>query len=238
MKLNDAILITGVGKRAGLVLAKHLIAKGHPVVGTYRSEYDELEELRALGAHLIRIDFYQPDAATVLSHELKLVCQSLRAIIHNASDWLPERDNADNAEVLSKMLTIHVEIPYLLNLELSELLSRCQQLMSDIIHITDYVAHTGSRKHIAYSASKAALESLTLSFAAKLAPKTKVNAIAPALLKFNPGDNVEYQAKSLGKNVLPHEGGWDELTNTVDYLMGSGYITGRTLHLDGGRHLR
>ncbi len=60
---------------------------------------------------------------------------------------------------------------------------------ADIIHIGDYVSSRGSNKHIAYAASKAAQDNLTLSFAAKLAPKVKVNSVAPALLLFNEGDD-------------------------------------------------
>ena len=48
--------------------------------------------------------------------------------------------------------------------------------MADIIHISDYVAEKGS-KHIAYAAGKAALNNLTLSFSAMLAPKVKVNTV-------------------------------------------------------------
>ena len=54
---------------------------------------------------------------------------------------------------------------------------------SDIIHITDYVVERGSDKHIAYAASKAALDNMTRSFARKLAPEIKVNAIAPSLTR-------------------------------------------------------
>ena len=50
---------------------------------------------------------------------------------------------------------------------------------SDIIHFTDYVVERGSDKHIAYAASKAALDNMTRSFARKLAPEVKVNSIAP-----------------------------------------------------------
>ena len=55
------------------------------------------------------------------------------------------------------MLKVHVRAPYLLNLACGELL-RCygeQHGYADIIHMSDYVAGTGSSKHIAYAASKA-----------------------------------------------------------------------------------
>ena len=45
---------------------------------------------------------------------------------------------------------------------------------SDIIHITDYVRERGSDKHIAYAASKAALDNMSRLFARKLAPEIKV----------------------------------------------------------------
>ena len=68
---------------------------------------------------------------------------------------------------------------------------------SDIIHISDYVAEKGSKKHIAYAASKAALNNLTLSFSAMLAPKVKVNTLSPAMIKFNEHDDEAYKTKAL-----------------------------------------
>ena len=96
----------------------------------------------------------------------------------------------------------------------------------------------GSTQHIAYAASKAAQDNLTLSFAARLAPKIKVNSIAPALIMFNQGDDEAYREKALKKSLLDREGGLDEFQLAIDYLLASQYITGRIQHLDGGRHLK
>ena len=130
----------------------------------------------------------------------------------------------------------HVQAPYQLNLALAPLL-QANADGGDIIHFTDYVADKGSQKHIAYAASKAALANLTLSFSAKLAPTVKVNSIAPALLMFNQGDDEAYKKKALSKSLLGLAPGEQEAVATVNYLLQSQYITGRTLHLDGGRHL-
>ncbi len=60
----------------------------------------------------------------------------------------------------------------------------------------------GSDKHIAYAASKAALDNMTRSFARKLAPDVKVNAIAPALIMFNTGDDEAYRQQALTKSLM------------------------------------
>ncbi|WP_210394632.1 dihydromonapterin reductase [Motiliproteus sediminis] len=236
--MSAPVLITGVGKRAGYALAERLLHNDVAVIGTYRSDYPELSRLRDLGAVLYPVDFYQPQQTDALIDALLQRCSRLRAIVHNASDWLPDNHDSGLAEVLSRMMAIHVETPLRLNKALTPLLQAMAPERADIIHITDYVAATGSRKHMAYAASKAALTNLTQSFAAALAPAIKVNAIAPALLRFNDRDSDAYRHRALSKALIPREGGFDELLAAVEYLMASDYITGRVLPLDGGRHLR
>lgn len=233
--MTAAILITGVGKRVGFYLAKHLAQQGHKVIGTYRSQYPQLQELEVLGVELHQCDFYH-DAQ--LDELLKKLAQqpAFKALIHNASDWLPDGDAASALSIMDKMMRIHVSVPYIINLALAEQL-KANSGMADIIHITDYVAEKGSKKHAAYAASKAALQNLTLSFAAKYAPEVKVNSIAPALLMFNPDDDEQYKQKALKKSLMTKEGGEIEILSAVSYLLQSHYVTGQTLKIDGGRHL-
>ncbi len=134
-------------------------------------------------------------------------------------------------------MKVHVSAPYRINLALEPLLRASSHPHADIIHIGDYVSNRGSRKHIAYAASKAAQDNLTLSFAARFAPEIKVNSIAPALVLFNEGDDEAYRRKALAKSLIQHEGGLDEFQHTIDYLLDSNYVTGRIIHMDGGRHL-
>ncbi|MFT6904654.1 MAG: dihydromonapterin reductase/dihydrofolate reductase [Oleiphilaceae bacterium] len=232
------ILITGVGKRLGLALAQHFLIQDIPVIGTFRTDYPVLSELKLSGAELYQCDFY--DQVSVNKFIASVMAQhgSLRAIIHNASDWIPESEDFEAAQVMEKMMQVHVSVPYQINLALKELLLSSPENLKDIIHFTDFVADKGSKKHIAYAASKAALANMTLSFAASLAPLVKVNSIAPALVLFNDRDNDEYKAKAVKKALIEKEGGLREVISSVDYLLSSTYITGRTLHLDGGRHLK
>lgn len=238
--MSETILITGVGKRLGFALAQQLLSDGYHVVGTYRSDYSQLQLLRDNGADLQQVEFYQQSSLEDFLHYVGQEYKTLRAIIHNASDWKPEdkaNPSKDASLIIHQMMTVHATVPYLINLTLKD------QLMSgvktsDIIHISDYVAEKGSKKHIAYAASKAALNNLTLSFSAMLAPKVKVNTISPAMLKFNQHDDESYKAKALQKALIPAEAGFVEVIDGIKFVLASHYMTGRTLHLDGGRHLK
>lgn len=235
---TEPILITGVAKRVGLYLAHTFLDRGIPVVGTYRTKRPSLGQLEEKGAQLFRCDFYENSDIQTLITSVRDTQQSLRAIIHNASDWLPDNTDLAPAEIIRRMMAVHVDAPYQLNLALAPLLEASEEPHADIIHVGDYVSGRGSNKHIAYAASKAAQDNLTFSFATRLAPKVKVNSLAPALVIFNPEDDEEYRQKALAKSLMQHEAGFDEFQRAIDYLMQSNYVTGRVLPLDGGRHLR
>ncbi len=237
-KSSAPILITGVGKRIGYAIANHFLAQGVPVIGTYRSKYPELKLLKEQGCFLYHCDFYQQPQIEGLINTIKKNHPELRAIIHNASDWLADLNELDTNQTFSRMMQIHAGIPYQLNIALATQLNHDKSMMTDIIHISDYVAQSGSSKHIIYAASKAAMENMTLSFAVKLAPNVKVNSIAPALIEFQPDDDEDYKVKALDKSLLKKTGGTKEMLSSIDYLMASSYMTGRVIHLDGGRHLR
>ena len=238
--MSETILITGVGKRLGFALAQQLLADGYNVVGTYRSDYPQLQLLRDNGADLQQVDFYQQSSLDEFLHYVGQEYKTLRAVIHNASDRKPENKSnpSENAsQIMHQMMTIHATVPYLFNLTLKDQLMSGDET-SDIIHISDYVAEKGSKKHIAYAASKAALNNLTLSFSAMLAPKVKVNTLSPAMIKFNEHDDEAYKTKALKKALIPTEAGFKEIIDGIKFVLASHYMTGRTLHLDGGRHLK
>jgi len=232
------VLITGVGRRAGRHLARTFLERGTPVIGTYRTQHDSLQGLQNRGAELHRCDFNAATDLDELIQTLQATHRELRGIIHNASQWLGEDSDLPLRTIIETMMRVHATAPYELNCALAPLLEAHQGPHADIIRVGDYVSGHGSKKHIAYAASKAAQDNLTLSFAQKFAPKIKVNSIAPALLLFNDHDDDAYKLKARDKNLMRREGGFQELQKAVDYLFDSSFVTGRVLPLDGGRHLR
>ncbi|RJT27165.1 dihydromonapterin reductase [Buttiauxella izardii] len=232
------VLITGAGKRIGLALARHFLAQQQPVIISYRTRYPAVAELEQAGAICLFGDFSTNEGIEKFANNVKQHCDGLRAIVHNASDWLAESPDSPPADTLAAMLQIHVNAPYLLNQYLEPLLRGHGHAGSDIIHFTDYVVERGSDKHIAYAASKAALDNMTRSFARKLAPEVKVNAIAPAMIMFNENDDAEYRKAALNKSLMKIAPGEQEIIGLVEYLLNSEYVTGRTHSVDGGRPLR
>lgn len=233
------ILITGGGRRIGLALAHHFLDQQQPVIVSYRTHYPAIDALRDAGAICLTADFSTDEQILAFAEAVKHhAAGGLRAIVHNASDWMAEKPGIPLTTVLASMMQIHVHAPYLLNHALETLLRGHGHAASDIIHITDYVVERGSDKHIAYAASKAALDNMTRSFARKLAPEIKVNAVALSLIMFNEGDDAEYRQQALDKSLMKSVAGEKEIIDLLDYLFASRFVTGRSFAVDGGRHLR
>ncbi|KPZ63896.1 Dihydrofolate reductase FolM [Pseudoalteromonas sp. P1-16-1b] len=239
--MTPPILITGAGQRIGLALAQHFIAQGQAVIITYRTRHKAVDLLEQQGAICLYADFSSDESINTFITLLKAQTDSLSAIIHNASSWDCEANNPQFEQLFDNMMRIHAKTPYLVNLRCADLLLNYQASHAkpaDIIHLTDYVVETGSPKHLAYAASKAALDNLTKSFSAKYAPNIKVNSVAPSLIIFNQHDDEQYRAKTLKKSLMGIEPGCQEIINSIDLLLNSHYITGRALPVDGGRHLK
>lgn len=235
--MSHPVLITGATQRLGLAIANDLLSQAIPVIFTYRTPKPSVEELVHKGAVAIKADFSTQAAIDRAIVEIRAACTGLRAVIHNASDWAPETTEEPDGARIARMMMVHATAPYCMNKALTEYLNASNGL-ADIIHMTDLVQETGSEKHLAYAASKAALHNLTLSFSRALAPQIKVNSVAPSLLMFNESDSQAYREKALSKFLLEPAPGADEAVRAVNYLLSSDYVTGQTMHLNGGRHLK
>src|SRR5471032_3577823 len=128
------ILITGAGQRVGLHCAQRLLEDGQRVIFSYRSERPGVQTLRDLGATAVFADFSSEAGILAFITELKTHTDSLRAIVHNASEWLAETPG-NEAQIFTQLFSIHMLAPYLINLECAGLLHRSE--VADIIHIGD-----------------------------------------------------------------------------------------------------
>lgn len=237
-QLENAIFITGGGQRIGAYLVRSFLEKtDFPVVFTYRTEHPEVKELVALGAKAIQCDFDQVGALERLVEILQQQVKSLRAVIHNASIWLDDREAPVFSAGYQSMFRLHVETPQFLNEHLQPLLQASDSALKDIISLSDFSVQKASETHAAYLSSKAALQNLSQNFAKKYAPHIKVNDIAPALIMFNEGDAEDYKKRRLKQAALPIEPGPEVVWKAIKYVMENPYLTGSIQPLNGGRNL-
>ena len=78
------ILITGAGQRVGLYCAERLLDEGQPVIISYRQNRDDIARLRERGAIALQADFSNESGIMAFIEQVKLQCNGLRAIVHNA----------------------------------------------------------------------------------------------------------------------------------------------------------
>jgi dihydromonapterin reductase/dihydrofolate reductase len=232
------ILITGGAQRLGRHCAERLRDDGHPVIVSYRRERPELAALRSRGIVTLPADFSTEAGIHAFIDRLKGETASLRAVVHNAGDWAPDIDGPEAGANFERLFRLHMLAPYLINLEVRGLLEACTEPQRDIVHMTDYVVRKGSKKHAAYAATKAGLDNLTLSFAALYAPSIQVNAIAPALIMLNEGDSADYLETARAKSAMQMVPGPGVIYQSLRYLLDNRFVTGVSLPVDGGRHLR
>lgn len=246
-KTQHTYVITGAGQRAGLALAEHWLAAGHQVIFSYRQLKPGVMALEQQGALGIQADFSTNEGILAFAQAVQQQSDLVHLLVHNASEWSadPKKEDQEAWQQVAarhqRLFQVHQQAPYLLNFALEPQLRAAAQQSgqaTQIIHLTDDAVRRGSAKHGAYLATKAALENLTYSFAARFAPQIRVNAIAPALLAFNDGDSEAYRAEALQKSLLGIEPGFTSLVQAVDYLIHQPYTTGSILPLNGGRHLK
>ena len=108
-----------------------------------------------------------------------------------------------------------------------------------IVFISSVVAHTGNPGQVNYTATKAAISGLMKSLALELSSRNiTVNCVAPGFIKSNMTDSLNETQKNSILNRIPMKklGNPDDIASAVGFLCSENaeYITGQTLHVNGG----
>lgn len=236
--VTDAVLVTGAGRRVGLHLAQRMLGQGRPVIAHYRTWTEGVAQLQLKGALCVAGDLATGAGVDHLVASVRGAASSLRAVVHNASDFAATSPVADEAlRQFDLFYAVHMRAPYALNRAFADLLARCSEKRSDIIHITDIYADNPNPTFGIYCATKAGLQSLSLSFAKQLAPKVKVNVIQPGPILFKEWHGLQAREQVLKETLLGEEGGAEAIGLAVEAILANDYQTGAIIAVDGGRRL-
>src|SRR5687767_9507960 len=238
-------LITG-GKRIGAVVATELARRGADVALVYhrsRSEAEETAEaVRALGRRsvVLQADLRQPDACERVVDDAVDGLGRLDVLVNMASTYqatpLDEVTVADwdaqlAVDLRAAWLCARAAVPHMRRLRGGR-----------IINFSDWVAASGRPRYagyLGYYVAKAAVIALTEALALELAgDQILVNAVAPGPIVAPEGtSDREFRAVERA-TPLGRWGGEAEIAKAVVSLVESDFITGETIRVDGGRHLR
>ena len=246
MDLVDRVaLITG-GKRIGLVVARELAARGVDVAVSYaRSQMDADQAVDAVRAAQRRAaafhaDLSQPDGAAALVRAVVDRFGRLDILINMASVYvqrpfaaltIADWDAVMNVDLRAAFLCAHAAAPHM----------RAQR-GGRIINFSDWIARSGRPRYagyLPYYVAKAGVIALTEGLALELAADNiLVNAIAPGPILAPPGTSAEEARAVEEATPLGRWGGEMEISKAVAALLEGDFITGETLRVDGGRHLK
>ncbi len=238
MALKNCIVVTGAGRRIGYHMAIRLFQQGYVVLAHYRTQTAEIQALQDQGIATIQADFDSRDTILHFIEQLRQQCQSVRAMIHNASSFDATASDLTTAAVqYEQFFYVHMMAPFLINEGLRARMQGEGGAPADIIHITDIQAENPTPAVDIYGSTKAGLHNLTLAQAKKFAPDIKVNAIAPGPVLFAATHTDTVRKQILSETLLGKEGGAEAVYLAVQSILDNPFITGVSLPVDGGRRL-
>ncbi|WP_207063623.1 pteridine reductase [Motiliproteus sp. SC1-56] len=238
------VLITGAARRIGAAIAERLHRRGYRVLIHYRGSRQAAESLserlnskRANSARTLQADLVDTTQVLQLAEAATDCWGRLDGLVNNASDFYPTPLGSASEEAWEQLLGSNLKAPFFLSQALAPALSEQQ---GAIVNIADVNSERGLPGFPIYSSAKAGLGGLTRALATELAPRVRVNAVAPGPILPPEGAaarDAEAEQATLGRTLLGRYGNPRDIAEAVAYLLEAGYVTGQILAVDGGKSI-
>lgn len=234
-------LVTGGGTRVGRVIALALGKAGMKVgvhyAGSQRGARQTADEIIASGSDARTLPGDLTDPATgprLIEHTAK-VFGGLDVLVNSAAIMLRTPVGEVLVEDWDAMFALNLRAPFFLAQEAARVM---RDKGGCIINIADLAAFETWPAYLPHGISKAGVVQMTRALARVLAPSVRVNGIAPGAVLLPEGWHEE-SADHLRRTTPLHRlGDPEDVVRAVRYLLEASYVTGETLIVDGGRHIR
>ena len=229
-----AVLVTGGAKRLGAAITRAAAGAGWRVVIHYGGSKDAAQALAAeLGGACVQGDLADAAGASALFARARdAVGGSIAGLVNSASAFEYDRPEAIDTALAARLHAINTITPAALAAALA-----AQDDVDDgaVVNLLDQKLANPNPDFFSYSLSKYALAGATEMLAQALAPKVRVNAVAPGIT-LPSGDQSEADfARVAADNLLRRPVGAQNVANAVVYLLDARSVTGQTLYVDCGQ---
>jgi pteridine reductase len=241
--VRPVVLITGAARRIGASVVRRLHAEGFDIALHY---HRSVAEAAALGAELnaIRANSVLTLAAD-LADDTRLATMideaarwrgRLDALVNNASSFHATPVGTINGAAWDDLFASNARAPLFLSQAAAPHLAEHH---GAIVNMVDIYAERPLRGHTVYGMAKAALVAMTQSLAIELAPRVRVNAIAPGAILWPEHGNADTDREAIvAATPLKRCGDPDDIAATVLWLIRDAkFVTGQVIRVDGGRSL-
>ena len=232
-------LVTGASRGIGKAIAKKLKADNYKVLGTATSD-SGVDTLNSNGIEGYLLDLNSKDSIENFWNKLESDNKTISVLVNNAGIT---RDNIIlrmSDEEWSDIMNVHLYGTFQLSKRALKMMLKNK--WGRIINISSASASIGNRGQSNYAAAKAGVEAFTKSLAKEVGKRDiTINAVAPGFISTdmtenNKGVNVDYLVKEI---PLGRFGDPDEIASLISFMCsdGASYITGQTIHINGGLYM-
>jgi pteridine reductase len=233
-------LVTGAAHRVGRALAVGLAGAGYDIALHFHSSGSKVSEsedaIAAAGgaSKIFQADLRDAAAPARLVHDVADRFGRLDVVVNSASVMLRMPIGEITAESWDSVLDLNLRAPFLIAQEASRHLPDG----ASIINIADLAAFEVWPPYVPHGVSKAGLVYLTRALARLLAPRIRVNGIAPGTVLLPENFDPKFAAHLTETTPLGRDGSPEDVVQAMLYLLRADYVTGETIIVDGGRHVR
>ena len=236
-------LVTGGGRRLGAAITRRLHGAGAAVLIHFRDSEDdaaklerELNALRPKSASRVKAELLAPIAPRALVGAALDSFGRLDILVNNASAFFPVPVGEIEASHWEELVGSNLRAPLFISQEAAPELAKHAGV---IVNIVDIHAERPLKGYPLYSIAKAGLAAMTRSLAVELAPKVRVNGVAPGAIawpedgQFDPAE----RSRIVATTPLARVGSAEDIAQAVHFLACASYVTGQIIAVDGGRSL-
>lgn len=234
-------LVTGAGARVGQAIAVALGGRGMRVAVHYRGSAEGAEAtctaIRAAGgeAHAFQADLAEPDAPAQLVDAVAAHFGALDVLVNSAAVMVRTPVGEVTPAEWDAMFAVNLRAPFFC----AQAAARAMGEQGGVIvNLADLAAYETWPAYVPHGISKAGVVQMTRALARTLAPRVRVNAVAPGVVLLPEGWDEAASERLRSTTPLARHGSPEDVVRAVLYLLDADFVTGDVLLVDGGRHVR